>query len=286
MENEVTMENNTPKKSNKNTKVIIAAVIAVLLIATVAVCVFLSNKNETAKIEAVKKAIEHGFNSYSDETFLYHTHFCMAYDSLSDKQKEEYNDEIVEYLITYTEQSHDSILSATETNALRQISERKIALYQSIEEIAATLNITKDEHLDFLQYLDAVQDLEKYLKYCEAKAYVESAEWNLTQGINKMAEAYKAQSSNYNQSKSYFETALERLDDNITSSIMVDSIERDFLHNVQAWKSFADSVCSGGEFSVNTFNSLREDYVNIDEQLKSISKEAYNDIINLPDFYM
>ena len=33
-------------------------------------------------------------------------------------------------------------------------------------------------------------------------------------------------------------------------------------------------------------DKVRQTYVDIDEKLKSISKEAYNDIINLPDFYM
>ncbi len=291
MENEVTTEKdnmsvNAPKKGQKKTKAIIAAVIAVLVIAAICVGVYSGNKSEAAKIDAVKVAIEDGFRSYADESFLYHAHFCLAYDSLSDKQKEKYNDEIVEYLISYTEQSHGDMLGATETNALRKISERRLALYKGLEDIAATLNITKDEHLDFLQYLDAVQDLEKYIKYCDAEAYVQSAEWDLTQGINKMAEAYQAQSSNYNLAKSYFEQALEKLDKNITSNIMVDSIERDFLRNVQAWKAFADNVCSGGNFSVDDFNLLRLNYVDIDEKLKSISKEAYNDIINLPDFYM
>ncbi len=276
----------TTKPGQKKTIAIIAAVIAVLLIAAIGVGIYLSNKNEAEKIEAVKVAIEDGFRSYSDENFYYHSHFCQAYDNLSDKQKEKYNDELVEYLISYTEQSHEGIFSATETNALSRISERRIKLYEDLENIAAMLNITKDEHLDFLQYLDKVQDLEKYIKYCDAKAYVQISEWDLTQGINKMAEAYQAQSSNYNSAKNYFDLALEKLDKNITSNIMVDSIERDFLRNVQAWKAFADSVCAGEEFSVSKYNSLRQDYVDIDEKLKSVSKEAYNDIINLPDFYM
>lgn len=300
MENEIMAENNATqadasanmsetenKKSKKGTgKKIIAVLLIIAVIAAIGTGVFLAKKNQNEKVQAVKDAIEEGFDYFSNEDFSFYSNFCTAYDVLSDKQKEQYNQELVECLIEFTELAHNNRLSVSESNALSMITQERIEMYEDVEEVAALLHITKDEHLDYLQYLDAVQDLERYVEYNDARLYMQSSKWDATEGINKMADAYRTKSMNFNAAKNYFAEAREAVEKNITTAIMVDSLERKYLYNIRAWDDYAESVCNGAEFSVSKFNALHEEYVGLDEKIKSISTEVYNAILNLPDFYL